>query len=103
MKTNLGTGYIIEGFNTLKEVVREQIGRDKTKEFRETLYEGKTSEIPEEIAKECVELTSTGLYKSYMWNDDKVEEHGIQPLSNTAKESIQSACNQTYCIIYKEK
>ena len=98
MKTNLGTGYIIEGFNTLKEVVREQIGRDKTKEFRETLYEGKTSEIPEDIAKECVTL-----YHEGQEDETYTNYSGFEFYCLTLLESIQSACNQTYCIIYKEK
>ena len=68
----------------------------------ETIYAGKTSDIPEEIAKECVEVTATGLFKNYIWSDEKVQDYGMQPISTTAKESIQSACNREYCIIFKK-
>ena len=68
----------------------------------ELIYAGKTSDISEEIAKECVEVTATGLFKNYIWSDEKVQDYGMQPISTTAKESIQSACNQEYCIIFKK-
>lgn len=55
------------------------------------IYAGKTSEIPEELAKECV-LPPVNGYRNYknLWIN-----------VNTAKESIQSACPEEYCIIYK--
>ena len=97
---NLKDNIWIEGFGTKRKMVIEL---SKGAHIDTPIvYFGKTSDIPEEIAKKCVELTSTGLYKSYIWNDDKVEEYGIQPLSNTAKESVQSACNREYCIVFKK-
>ena len=71
-------------------------------------YWQKTSDIPEEIAKECVEVTATGLFKNYIWSDEKVQDYGMQPISTTAKESIQSAVAKEdgsfydFIIIYKK-
>jgi hypothetical protein len=70
------------------------------------LYEGKTSEIPEELAKELVDtiphifygmrITDTSgnnvLFKNYKIN---------KFVKRSGKRSIQSACNQEFCIIYK--
>jgi len=62
------------------------------------LYEGKTSKIPEELAKECVEWSEfdNNVIKYY----DYVKEYWPHL---TAKEAIQSACPEEYCIIYKTK
>lgn len=95
-KVELKNKIFIEGFNTSKEMVREQIGRNKELEFRTTLYEGKTSEISEELAKECVLVWFFG--KEF----DSFEDYNNRSNGfNTAKESIQSACQSEYCIIYK--
>ena len=72
------------------------------------IYWQKTSDIPEEIAKECVEVTATGLFKNYTWSNEKVQDYGMQPISTTAKESIQSAASKEdgsfydFIIIYKK-
>ena len=104
MKTELRPGIFIEGFDDVALWNRKlcYLGQVSEKDV-ELLYQGKTSEIPEELAKECVELlaeTSYGnFYRNYQYNKP-------QPVSFTkctAKESIQSACNQEYCIIYKTK
>ena len=60
------------------------------------LYHGKTSDIPEEIAKECV-----GCFKNEYYLDYSSEIKYLYEFK-TAKESIQSACNQEYCIIFKK-
>ena len=68
----------------------------------ELIYSGKTSEIPEELAKECVksvwfETDVIGgcymVYQDYGEDDCWLDE---------ATESIQSACPEEYCIIYKK-
>jgi len=66
--------------------------------FRTTImYFGKTSEISEESAKECVRNWRTdGLYNNYL-----MEPQYEECMFKTAKESIQSACQDEYCIIYK--
>ena len=64
------------------------------------LYHGKTSDIPEEIAKECVKCIDS-LGEGYGGYFDYNSKDWMYHL-NTAKESIQSACNQEYCIIFKK-
>ena len=65
------------------------------------LYQGKTSEIPEELAKEC----AAPLYLNYgttnptPWGWDSYNDNSVK---NTSIQSIQSACSEEYCIIYKE-
>lgn len=78
----------------------------------EEIYSCKTSEIPEEIAKECV--IEFGLCKGYELDDGTIlnedvsfgfknYKEGFGELDfKTAKESIQSACDKEYCIIYKK-
>lgn len=86
-----------------------------------TIYAGKTLDIPEEVAKECVKemSLSTGIfYVNYIKIEalKRIEEkrdasHNIlitQPMLNTAKESIQSAVAKEdgsfydYIIIFKK-
>jgi hypothetical protein len=109
MKTNLGTGYIIEGFDSVAGEYNEKLGKysylDKDKIV---VYYGKTSEITEEVAKKCVQYSKPH-YNSYL-NYTQIRGKNNTSYSKdekmwfkTAKESIQSACNQPYCIIYKKK
>lgn len=96
MRTELKEGIFIEGFD-------EKIHLNLTCDvyFEDThniLYKGKTSDIPEEVAKEGVKNWRTdGLYNNY-----KIESQYEEYLFKTAKQSIQSACDKEYCIIYKE-
>jgi hypothetical protein len=64
---------------------------------------GKTANIPEEIAKECVKFGYLGANKedggTLLYDDYEIDDIiGFK----TAKESIQSACRQEYCIIFKK-
>lgn len=72
-----------------------------------TLYQGKTSEISEELAKNIVETIPL------MFEDMRVvDNHGNDVVfknyitnefvKRSGKRSIQSACPEEYCIIYKE-
>ena len=60
-----------------------------------TIYVGKTLDIPEEIAEN---IAYKGELCEYYWNEilDDYDK------TITAKESIQSACRQEYCIIFKK-
>lgn len=60
------------------------------------LYHGKTSDIPEEIANGCVDCFKNEYYLDYSSEIKYLYEF------KTAKESIQSACSQEYCIIFKK-
>ena len=60
------------------------------------LYHGKTSDVPEEIAKECVDWHEFDSDHKLYYNYDGTN------WKYTAKESIKSACNQEYCIIFKK-
>lgn len=88
MKTDLGTGYVIEGFDSHEsELVHYIQYCDKS-----ILYGGKTSEIPEDIARKCVKIKgSKGFYGTYI-------NTGI-----SSKDRIQLVCTKPYCIIYKQK
>lgn len=67
----------------------------------EVIYQGKTSEIHEKIAKECVHKFNNNAFKDYSVNFNGIRDI-IHVYKITAKKSIQSACNQEYCIIYKK-
>ena len=103
-KLNLKDNIWIEGFT------REELFDLSKEDWRnivddvsvdKMLYSGKTSEIPEEIAKMVLD---------WMFWDEKIEQRMYKnynkpfivtyPFVNY-KESIQSACNKEYCIIYK--
>jgi len=58
------------------------------------LYVGKTSEVPEEIAKKCVIKTPYKEPSNYFSYN--------QGFCETANKSIQSACKKEYCIIFKK-
>jgi hypothetical protein len=107
MKINLKDNIWIEGFdfNTYIQEERLRFGCNKI------LYSGKTSEIPEELAKECI--IQLVLCKGTKMDDGTILQEDIcfgfknYKLGfgvvdfETAKESIQSACLQEFCIIYK--
>lgn len=104
MKTLLKDSIWIEGFDTIdNRNERLRIISICDTIIDELIYSGKTSEISEELAKTCAEIlaktTFGNFYRNYQYNKP-------QPVSFTkcaAKESIQSACSQIYCIIYKTK
>ena len=64
--------------------------------WRDIVYTGKTSDIPEEIANGCVDCFKNEYYLDYSSEIKYLYEF------KTAKESIQSACSQEYCIIFKK-
>lgn len=98
MKTELKPNIFIEGFN--EKDLQVLCGMEVEDSGHVLLYEGKTSEIPEELAKEYVEYyIQRCKHKNY--NPDKLLE-GIKLNGfNYATQSIQSACQQEFCIIYK--
>ena len=51
---------------------------------------GRLSELTDEDCEEFVELTPTGLFKLYSWSEEKVDNLGIQPITNFAKKSFIS-------------
>ena len=51
---------------------------------------GRLSELTDKDCEEFVELTPTGLFKLYSWSEEKVDNLGIQPMTNFAKESFMS-------------
>ncbi len=105
MKINLKDNIWIEGFaigekSKLYDKILELGGRCSV------IYDGKTSEIPEEIARECVNIEYFGEYWQGMWQYSGYRNFNINSSHDyvhTARESIQSACNnELYCIIWKE-
>lgn len=108
MKTNLKDNIYIEGFDSLESgyIIQDIIAK-KCEEF---IYAGKTSEIPEELAEEYVvyddysdEYAYKGCFRNYknFNSDGDIINYEVQVGFETAKESIQSACDKEYCIIYK--
>lgn len=69
------------------------------------IYAGKTSEIPEEILRDVCELQNYFNTLEYINQDiDRYKNYKVTEYTwydCTAKESIQSACPEEYCIIYK--
>lgn len=108
MKTNLREDIYIEGFdelvqlNTICDVYFEDVNA--------ILYRGKTSEVPEELARQLVEFKRNIagsalivprellLFKTYAY-----ARSNCQFVFRTAVRSILSACPKNYCVIYKPK
>lgn len=78
------------------------------------IYSGKTSKIPEEMLQQVVHssicvnsVDNLVRYADYSSNTVNLKVRGKLTKVNksfaTAKESIQSACNKEFCIIYKIK
>ena len=96
-KVNLKDNIWIEGFDKLPIIweLPNHILIDSIE------WHGKTSEIPEELAKECIQKIlpyTSKLYGKDMFCDYSKKEIGCE----LALESIQSACPEEYCIIYKK-
>lgn len=100
-KVNLKDNIWIEGFDKLSEMQIRLLTLPDS-QFKAVIYDNKTSEIPEELAKECVNYLQgnhsvlCGYYESG-YEDFSQNEFRYK----TAKESIQSACPEEFCIIYK--
>lgn len=116
-KVNLKDNIFIEGFDDINKFLSKEnkYNVQNTLHFlkRFLIYSGKTSEIPEDLAKECV--IQFGLCKGTQLDDGSILQEDIYfGFKNykpgfgvvdfeTPKESIQSACDKEYCIIYKTK
>ena len=96
-KIELKEGIFIEGSTNLKYFYGLETWLSNHRGI--ILYKDRTSEIPEEIAKSCVKKSSEPITKEGYKNYFKSEPYWYW----TAKESIQSACPEEYCIIYKTK
>ena len=109
MKVNLKDNIWIEGFDTLDWLNAHIFPL----EYFEILYKGKTSEIPEELVEECViqfclckgtPLDDGSILQEDIYFGFKNYKPGFGVVDfETPKESIQSACDKEYCIIYKIK
>ena len=100
-KVNLKDNIWIEGFDTLDWLNAHIFPF----EYFEILYKGKTSEIPEEIIRSVCELQDVFNTPEYINQDiDRYKNYKVTEYTwydCTAKESIQSACSDEFCIIYK--
>ena len=97
---NLKDNIWIKGFYKEIDIAYYELAEAIGGGMKDFIYKGKTSDIPEEIAKECVKhIGSLGEgYGGYFDHNSKDWMYHL----NTSKESIQSACNQEYCIIFKK-
>ena len=104
-KTELKPGIFIERFDSFEETQECRINMQREKNnYSIILYQGKTSEIPEGLAKEYVDIDYFGEYFQGMWQYQGYRNFDINtPYDHvhTAKQSIHSACDKEYCIIYK--
>lgn len=116
---NLKDNIWIEGFD-MHEVGHFMVTKDRNfigDIAKKIIYSGKTSDIPEEIAKKSLLLHpySSGQCKCYFEYDNPeldLDNKSCRCRNNPNKsrndhlwdwkESIQSACNQEYCIIFKK-
>lgn len=101
---NLKGDFWIRGFDTNEEVYNFKDSICFLGEPVPYIYIGKTSEISEEMAKRCVEIHPNIGFKNYnVPSHIKIKDWTSNWDKFTAKESIQSACDKEYCIIYKTK
>lgn len=91
-KTEFKPGIFIEGFN--EKDLQVLCGMEVEDSGHILLYEGKTSEIPEELARGI-------MFNPWDMRNGYPDFYNKGFYLKSAKESIQSACSQKYCIIYK--
>lgn len=106
-KIELKNKTFIEGFDDIALWNQKicYLGQVSEKDI-ELLYSGKTSEIPEELAKECVNTIPHYFYGMRIvdtdGNDVLFKNYKINKfVKRSGKRSIQSACPNEFCIIYK--
>ena len=101
MKTNLKENIWIEGFER-KSLMYDKILQLGCEQI--IIYKGKTSEIPEELAKELVDTIPHVLFgvkivdiygNAVLFKNYKINKF----TKRSGKRSIQSACPFNYCII----
>jgi hypothetical protein len=103
-KVNLKNNIWIEGFDTSDECFTP-VAQFHPNKLDNVLYEGKTSEIPEDISDNCVKSINGYGFRNYIMPDynggSSPFEIYIPYSCKTTKESIQSACDKEFCVIYK--
>ena len=106
-KIELKLGIFIEGFDEEYQYRQRLYGNTGISNSVKLLYQGKTSEIPEEITRSVCELQDVFNTPEYInQNIDRYKNYEVTKYTwydCTVKESIKSACPQKYCIIYKIK
>lgn len=99
---NLKENIFIEGFDFEYEFRSRLYGTKGISGIVKLIYQGKASEIPEEIAKECAEIHQGLSYwdgpNDIFYVDYNNKLNGF----SKAKNSIQSACPKEYCIIFRK-
>lgn len=103
MKVNLNDNIWIEGFDNESLMLSNKYRLLSC--LYDIIYYGKTSEIPKKLAKTCVIINIwEGCIDSYKnYNKSFIPNKADDSTYSTPKASIQSACPQEYCIIYKTK
>lgn len=94
MKVNLKDKIWIEGFDSI--TLGEQVVLNDGSIPKNPIYFGKTSEIPEETVKDYI-VANKGAYLLIYKNYSTSHHNWFK----TIQESILSACDKPYCIIYK--
>lgn len=99
-ETKLKDATYIEGFDTEWEYRQYLYGVGGVNRQLDIIYQGKTSEISEDLAKTCVKFSGSSV-KDYALSREPHPQ--VYDNKFTGKESIQTACSQDYCIIFKVK
>ena len=114
---NLKDNVWIEGFDKEIDIAYYELAEAIGSGLKDFIYKGKTSDITEEIAKEVLlsHPYSSAQCECYFEYDNPeldLDNTSCQCRDNPNKsrsdylwdwkESIQSACNQEYCIIFKK-
>lgn len=98
-KIELKPEIFIEGFDKEWEYRQRLYGNKGISNSIELLYQGRTNKIHEELASQCCKYQNSyegkPFYKEYGGITWATYPH------EKAKESIQSACQNEFCIIYK--
>lgn len=99
MKINIKDNIWIEGFDTDYELdgKLDWFTHNPCCDSDDILYFGFTSDISDEFAKKCVCSLFDDSFRDYSKNGVGYESFPFE----TSKQSIQSACDKLYCIIYK--
>ena len=98
MEINLKGNIYIKGFDKNNPFDKKNNDGDFFNHFHKLkdeniIYIGKTFDISEDVAQQCVNSINSNHYEDYT---------NFNSFVDTAKESILSACKQKFCIIYRK-
>ena len=98
MEVNLKNNIYIKGFEKNNPFDKKNNDGDFFNHFHKLkdeniIYIGKTFDISEDVAQQCVNSINSNHYEDYT---------NFNSFVDTSKESILSACKDKFCIIYRK-